>query len=251
MRQPGVPMAPGQPQAPDPAQSRDPRHHRHVDQAGTRGLRDCTDESPRRRPAQEPVEGWMTPGVKGIGTASLLADIGHEIPTALLPSLLTSTLGAPASALGSSKASPRASPPARRASRRRRPRRRTLPATHRRLGGYATTAVLSAGIGATTAVGRSPPVACRRLDRSRSARPRPQRGSSPTSSPPTPTAAPTGSNGPWTTSAPSSARCSPSSSLPPSRHPLDPRTVRHPRPACRGRDHLRHPPHRQAEGDRT
>lgn len=42
----------------------------------------------------------MTPGVKGIGGASLLADIGHEIPTALLPSLLTLTLGAPASALG-------------------------------------------------------------------------------------------------------------------------------------------------------
>ena len=43
---------------------------------------------------------WLTPGVTGIGAASLLADIGHEIPTALLPSLLTSTLGAPASALG-------------------------------------------------------------------------------------------------------------------------------------------------------
>ncbi|GAA5156373.1 MFS transporter [Pseudonocardia eucalypti] len=36
----------------------------------------------------------------GIGTASLLADVGHEIPTALLPSLVTSTLGAPAAALG-------------------------------------------------------------------------------------------------------------------------------------------------------
>ena len=41
----------------------------------------------------------LTPGVKGIGAASLLADI-DKIPTALLPSLLTSTLGAPASALG-------------------------------------------------------------------------------------------------------------------------------------------------------
>jgi MFS family permease len=38
--------------------------------------------------------------VAGIGCASLLADVGHEVPTALLPSLLTSTLGAPASALG-------------------------------------------------------------------------------------------------------------------------------------------------------
>lgn len=45
-------------------------------------------------------EKWLTPGVKGIGSASLLADVGHEIPTALLPSLLTSTLGAPAAALG-------------------------------------------------------------------------------------------------------------------------------------------------------
>ncbi|MFI1939808.1 MFS transporter [Streptomyces purpureus] len=45
-------------------------------------------------------ETWLTPGVKGIGSASLLADVGHEIPTALLPSLLTSTLGAPAAALG-------------------------------------------------------------------------------------------------------------------------------------------------------
>jgi hypothetical protein len=35
-------------------------------------------------------EGWLTPGVRGIGTASLLADLGHEVPTALLPSLLTS-----------------------------------------------------------------------------------------------------------------------------------------------------------------
>lgn len=45
-------------------------------------------------------ERWLTPGVGGIGVASLLADAGHEIPTALLPSLLTSTLGASASALG-------------------------------------------------------------------------------------------------------------------------------------------------------
>ena len=46
------------------------------------------------------ASGWLTPGVKGFGGASLLADIGHEIPTSLLPSPLTSTLGAPASALG-------------------------------------------------------------------------------------------------------------------------------------------------------
>ena len=45
-------------------------------------------------------ERWLTPGVRGIGAASLLADVGHEIPTSLLPSLLTGTLGAPAAALG-------------------------------------------------------------------------------------------------------------------------------------------------------
>jgi len=45
-------------------------------------------------------EPWLTPGVRGIGTASFLADLGHEIPTALLPSFLTVTLGAPATALG-------------------------------------------------------------------------------------------------------------------------------------------------------
>ena len=43
---------------------------------------------------------WLTRGVAGIGGASLLSDLGHEIPTALLPSFLTSTLGAPAAALG-------------------------------------------------------------------------------------------------------------------------------------------------------
>jgi len=46
------------------------------------------------------AESWLTPGVRGIGLASLLSDLGHEVPTALLPSLLTSTLGAPAAALG-------------------------------------------------------------------------------------------------------------------------------------------------------
>lgn len=43
---------------------------------------------------------WLTPPVRGIGAASLFSDLGHEVPTALLPSFLTSTLGAPAAALG-------------------------------------------------------------------------------------------------------------------------------------------------------
>jgi MFS family permease len=52
------------------------------------------------RDEQRSPERWLTPGVRGIGAASLLADLGHEIPTALLPSLVTTTLGAPAAALG-------------------------------------------------------------------------------------------------------------------------------------------------------
>ena len=52
------------------------------------------------KPTVEAPARWFSPGVAGIGGASLLADVGHEVPTALLPSLLTTTLGAPASALG-------------------------------------------------------------------------------------------------------------------------------------------------------
>ncbi|HWD47423.1 MAG TPA: hypothetical protein VHM23_27540 [Actinomycetota bacterium] len=51
------------------------------------------------KPTTKASEHWLTPGVRGIGTASFLADAGHEIPTALLPNL-TATLGAPAAALG-------------------------------------------------------------------------------------------------------------------------------------------------------
>lgn len=95
--------------------------------------------------------GWFTPGVRGIGTASLLADLGHEVPTALLPSLLTSTLGAPASALGliegiadglagATKLAGGALADD--------PHRRRAAA----VGGYATTAVLSGLVGVATSV---------------------------------------------------------------------------------------------------
>jgi MFS family permease len=57
-------------------------------------------EDPPTATATVEDDPWLTRGVAGIGTASLLADVGHEIPTALLPSLLTATLGAPAAALG-------------------------------------------------------------------------------------------------------------------------------------------------------
>lgn len=93
---------------------------------------------------------WLTRGVAGIGGASLLSDLGHEVPTALLPAFLTSTLGAPAAALGLIEGiadgcagvarlggGALADDPER--------RRRAA------LGGYAATAVLSSLIGATTA----------------------------------------------------------------------------------------------------
>jgi len=93
----------------------------------------------------------LTPGVKGIGTASLLADIGHEIPTALLPSLLTSTLGAPASALGLIEGvSDRLAGVARLGG------GALADDPHRRravaVGGYTTTAVLAAGTGVASSV---------------------------------------------------------------------------------------------------
>ncbi|MFD9334979.1 MFS transporter [Streptomyces sp. NPDC060028] len=96
-------------------------------------------------------EKWLTPGVRGIGSASFLADVGHEIPTALLPSLLTSTLGAPAAALGAIEGISDALAGAARfgggvltddPSRRRKVA----------VGGYATTAVLGAATAGATAV---------------------------------------------------------------------------------------------------
>ncbi len=94
---------------------------------------------------------WLTRGVGGIGAASLLSDLGHEVPTSLLPSLLTSTLHAPASALGVIEGiadglagaarlggGALADDPA---------RRRAVA-----VGGYTTTAVLSGLIGIATSV---------------------------------------------------------------------------------------------------
>ena len=94
---------------------------------------------------------WLTPGVRGIGSASLLSDLGHEVPTSLLPSLVTSTLGAPAAALGVIEGvsdglagvsrfagGALADDPYR--------RRATA------VGGYASTALFSAAVGAATSV---------------------------------------------------------------------------------------------------
>jgi MFS family permease len=94
---------------------------------------------------------WLNRGVGGIGVASFLSDVSHEVPTALLPSLLTTTLGAPAAALGTIEGiadgvagaaklagGALADDPGR--------RRATA------MGGYTATAVLSALIGAATGV---------------------------------------------------------------------------------------------------
>ena len=63
-----------------------------------------TDSSPSDVPPTETVPSravrWLTKGVWGIGIASFLADVGHEIPTALFASFVTITLGAPAAILG-------------------------------------------------------------------------------------------------------------------------------------------------------
>jgi MFS family permease len=94
---------------------------------------------------------WLSPGIRGIGAASLVADVGHEIPTALLPNLLTATLGAPASALGLIEGVADGLAGAARlagGAMADDPRRRRTVA----VGGYTTTAVRSSLIGAATAV---------------------------------------------------------------------------------------------------
>jgi len=105
-----------------------------------------TAKAPPRAPVEER---WMTPGVRGIGTASLLADLRHEVPTALLPSLLTSTLGAPAAALGLIEGVSDGLAGAARfggGALADDPQRRRTAA----VGGYATTAVLSGLVGVAT-----------------------------------------------------------------------------------------------------
>jgi MFS family permease len=103
------------------------------------------------KPTTAAHQRWLGPGVAGIGTASFLADVGHEIPTALLPNLLTATLGAPASALGLIEGiADGLAGTARLAG-------GALADDHRRrralaVGGYTTTAVLSSLIGVATAV---------------------------------------------------------------------------------------------------
>jgi len=105
-----------------------------------------TDVSPAAGAGQP----WLTPGVRGIGTASLLSDVGHEIPTSLLPSLLTG-LGASPAALGIIEGVADGVAGAARfggGALADDPGRRRIIA----IGGYGTTAVLSSLIGVANAV---------------------------------------------------------------------------------------------------
>ncbi len=99
----------------------------------------------------DPPERWLTPGILGVGGASLCSDAGHELVTSLLPTFVTSTLHAGPAALGAidgvadaltglSKLAggPLAADPSRRG---------RLAA-----GGYLGTAVATAAIGIATAV---------------------------------------------------------------------------------------------------
>ena len=157
------------------------------------------------RAEEQRDERWLTPGVGGIGAASLLADLGHEVPTALLPTFLTSTLGAPAAALGliegiadglrGSRASPAARSPTIRTGGAARGRRLHGDGGLLWLIGVAT-AVWQVGV-LRAGPGRRAGCACRPATRC-----------SPTSSPRRRTDAPTGSSGRWTTSARSAGRCS-------------------------------------------
>ncbi len=94
---------------------------------------------------------WLTPGVGGIGAASFLADVGHEVPTSLMASFVTTILGAPAAALGLIEGISEGLAGAGRfvggALADDPQRRRTVA-----VGGYSATAVLSALIGVTTSV---------------------------------------------------------------------------------------------------
>ncbi len=200
------------------------------------------------RSAPEPEdERWLTSGVGGIGAASLLADLGHEVPTALLPSLLTTTSGAPAAALGLIEGvadglaggarlggGALADDPQRR-------RRRAV-------GGYTATAVLSAQIGLASSVWQ---VGVLRAGAwtARGLRVPARNALLADVVPPRPTVAPTGSSGRWTTSARSAARCWRSPCRRSKRPHGDP-GLGHSRLARSRRDPLRDPRYTAAESAR-
>lgn len=62
-----------------------------------------TDEigpPPGAEPEPPTSDRWLTPGVLGVGAASLFSDSSHEMVTSLLPTFLTSTLGGGPATLG-------------------------------------------------------------------------------------------------------------------------------------------------------
>jgi hypothetical protein len=190
-------------------------------------------------PGQTASPRWFSRGLAGIGTSSFLADIGHEMPTALLPSLLTATLHAPASALGLIEASRMRQPgwPGSRAGRWQMIRAEGAGSESadirlRRCCQRRSALSRRPGRPGSCGPGRGPHAGCG------SRRPMP---CWPISTRPARMAGLTASSGPWTTSGPSAGRCWPSAWSPrlgPGRH----RPVGHSRPArCPG-DHLRHPP---------
>ncbi len=61
---------------------------------------DGTDEVSVPPSAAQSGGRWLTPGVLGVGSASLFSDAGHEMVTSILPTFLTSTLHAGPAALG-------------------------------------------------------------------------------------------------------------------------------------------------------
>lgn len=114
-------------------------------------MNDDVDRAGYLAAAEADPDRWLTPGVAGIGAASLCSDTSHELVTSLLPSFVTSTLHAGPAALGAIEGvsdaltgfskligGPLANDPSRRG---------RLAA-----GGYVGTAVATAAIGLTTAV---------------------------------------------------------------------------------------------------
>ena len=109
--------------------------------------------------------------MRGIGVASFFADVGHEVPTAMLPELLTRTLGGSAAVLGIIEGASDGLAGATRfvgGALTDDPERRRRTA----VGGCAITAVPSALIGVA---GSTAQVAVRRVGGPRPARPRAQR----------------------------------------------------------------------------
>src|SRR6266542_814413 len=115
-----------------------------------RPMPEMAEPTPPPRPPPAPRQ-WLNPGVRGIGTASFLSDLGHEVPTSLLPRLVTSTLGGSAAALGAIEGVAEGLAGMARlagGALADDPERRRAVA----VGGYASTAVLSSAIGAATAL---------------------------------------------------------------------------------------------------